>query len=153
MKKKLSMLLAGTMALSILLTSCGSPSQGSAQSSGSGSGAQAVEDRTLTIGLAADPQTMDPQALLSTATTCVVANMYSKLLRRDDDMNIVKDLVTEYSIVDDTTWTFTIRDDVVFHNGDPLTSADVKYSIERAAKDGTLMEYPHWKKHRIRGDH
>ena len=46
MKKKLSMLLAGTMALSILLTSCGSPSQGSAQSSGSGSGAQAVEDRT-----------------------------------------------------------------------------------------------------------
>lgn len=66
MKKKLSMLLAGTMALSILLTSCGSPSQGSAQSSGSGSGAQAVEDRTLTIGLAADPQTMDPQALLST---------------------------------------------------------------------------------------
>ena len=145
MKKKLSMLLAGTMALSILLTSCGSPSQGSAQSSGSGSGAQAVEDRTLTIGLAADPQTMDPQALLSTATTCVVANMYSKLLRRDDDMNIVKDLVTEYSIVDDTTWTFTIRDDVVFHNGDPLTSADVKYSIERAAKDETLMEYPHWK--------
>lgn len=64
-----------------------------------------MEDRTLTIGLAADPQTMDPQALLSTATTCVVANMYSKLLRRDDDMNIVKDLVTEYSIVDDTTWT------------------------------------------------
>ena len=34
---------------------------------------------------------------------------------------------------------------MVFHNGDPPTSADVKYSIERAAKDETLMEYPHWK--------
>lgn len=145
MKKKLSMLLAGAMALSILLTSCGRPSESSTSSASSGSSAPSSEDRVLTIGLAADPQTVDPQALLSTATTCVVANMYSKLLRRDDDMNIVKDLVTEYSIVDDTTWTFTIRDDVVFHNGDPLTSADVKFSIERAATDETLMEYPHWK--------
>lgn len=68
-------------------------------------------------------------------------------------MNIVKDLVTEYSIVDDTTWTFTIRDDVVFHNGDPLTSADVKYSIERAAKDRNSDGLSPLEKHSIRGDH
>ncbi len=146
MKKTFARLLAGTMALTMLLTACGKKEN--TDDKGSGSGAKSVvekDDRTLTIGLAADPQTMDPQALLSGATTCVVSNLYSKLLVRDNEMNIKKDLVTDYSIVDDTTWTFTIRQDAKFHNGDPVTSADVKFSIERAAKDDTLMEYPHWK--------
>ena len=144
MKKKLTALLAGIMALTMLLTACGGSSKSGSDNSADNSG-DAAESRTLTIGLAADPQTMDPQALLSGATTAVVCNLYSKLLKRDDNMNIVKDLVTDYSIVDDTTWTFTLREDAKFHNGDPLTSADVKFSIERAAKDDTLMEYPHWK--------
>lgn len=143
--RKFASIIAGAMALCLLLSACGgSPDTGNTDQPQS-SGSPSAEDRVLTIGLAADPQTMDPQALLSTATTCVVESMYSKLLTRDDDMNIVNDLVTEYSIVDDTTWTFTIRDDAVFHNGDPVTSADVKYSIERAATDETLMEYTHWK--------
>ena len=147
MKKRLAMLLAGVMSLSLLLSACGGTpaASGQPQQPDASGAAQTEEDRVLTIGLAADPQTMDPQALLSTATTAVVANLYSKLLTRDDDMNIVPDLVTEYSIVDDTTWTFTLREDAVFHNGDPVTSADVKFSIERAATDETLMEYPHWK--------
>lgn len=141
MKKNLALLLAGIMTLSMLLSACG----GGTQTSASPPHSNEPEEQVLTIGLAADPQTMDPQALLSGATTCVVSNLYSKLLVRDNDMNIVKDLVTDYSIVDDTTWTFTIRKDAKFHNGDPVTSADVKFSIERAAKDDTLMEYPHWK--------
>lgn len=155
MKKTIATLLAGTMTLMTLLSACGgdktapgsaSPAPGTANPAVSGAPTQnSGDDRTLTIGLAADPQTMDPQALLSGATTCVVANLYSKLLSRDNDMNIVNDLVTEHSIVDDKTWTFTLREDAKFHNGDPLTSADVKFSIERAAKDDTLMEYPHWK--------
>ena len=151
MKKSLKRVFAVAIAASMLLAACGSSAEKESENtSAAGTEAAAEEstdkgDKTLTIGLAADPQTMDPQALLSTATTTVVNNLYSKLLVRDDDMNIVKDLVTDYSIVDDTTWTFTIRNDVKFHNGDPLTSADVKYSIERAATDETLMEYPHWK--------
>ena len=145
MKKKLTALLAGIMAMTMLLTACGGNSNSGSSDNAADNSGDAAESRTLTIGLAADPQTMDPQALLSGATTAVVSNLYSKLLKRDDDMNIVKDLVTDYSIVDDTTWTFTLREDAKFHNGDPVTSADVKFSIERAAKDDTLMEYPHWK--------
>ena len=145
MKKKLTALLAGIMAMTMLLTACGGNSNSGSSDNAADNSGDAAESRTLTIGLAADPQTMDPQALLSGATTAVVSNLYSKLLKRDDNMNIVKDLVTDYSIVDDTTWTFTLREDAKFHNGDPLTSADVKFSIERAAKDDTLMEYPHWK--------
>lgn len=42
-------------------------------------------------------------------------------------------LATEWSQVDDTTWEFTLRDDVVFHDGQPLTAADVKASVELAS--------------------
>ncbi len=142
MKKHIVKLLAGAMALT-MLAACAPKTE--APKEEEPSAPVQAEEQVLTIGLAADPQTVDPQALLSGATTAVIANMYSRLLSRDDQMNIQKDLVTEYSIVDDTTWTFTLRDDVVFHNGDPMTAEDVKFSIERAATDDTLMEYPHWK--------
>lgn len=153
MKKTLAKTIAGMMAFALLLSGCSSDkpaetppagTEGEAEGEGEAQG-ETAEDRVLTIGVAADPQTVDPQALLSGSTTCIVSNLYSKLLVRDDEMNIVKDLVTDYSIVDDVTWTFTLREDAVFHNGDPVTAEDVKFSIERAAKDDTLMEYPHWK--------
>ena len=83
MKKRLAKIIAGAMALCLLLSACGTDA---ADPSANPEGTPSAEDRTLTIGLAADPQTMDPQALLSNATTAVVENMYSKLLGRDDEM-------------------------------------------------------------------
>lgn len=42
-------------------------------------------------------------------------------------------LATSWTQVDDTTWEFTLRDDVVFHDGSPLTGEDVKASVELAS--------------------
>lgn len=42
-------------------------------------------------------------------------------------------LATSWEQIDDTTWEFTLRDDVVFHDGQPLTAADVKASVELAS--------------------
>lgn len=47
-------------------------------------------------------------------------------------------LATAWDQVDDTTWEFTLRDDVVFHDGQPLTAEDVKASVELAS--GTAGE-------------
>jgi peptide/nickel transport system substrate-binding protein len=104
-----------------------------------------TEARTLVIGTNADIQTVDPQALNSGATTAVLHNIYSKLLKQDDQGTLVPDLATEYSLKDDTTWSFTIRDDAYFHNGDKVTANDVKYSIERVHNDETSVEYTHFK--------
>lgn len=45
-------------------------------------------------------------------------------------------LATGWTNPDDTTWRFTLREDVKFHNGDPFTAYDVKFSIETALKEG-----------------
>lgn len=65
----------------------------------------------------------------------------STLLRRDDDLNIVNDLATDYTISEDgLTWTVAIRDDAVFSDGESLTAADVAYTFNKAAESGGLTD-------------
>lgn len=65
----------------------------------------------------------------------------STLLRRDADLELEGDLATDWSVSDDgLTWTVTIRDDVVFSDGEPLTASDVAYTFETAATSGGLVD-------------
>lgn len=65
----------------------------------------------------------------------------STLLTRDNDLNIVNDLATGYTISDDgLTWTYQIRKDVKFSDGTPLTAADVVFTYETAAKSGSVVD-------------
>ena len=65
----------------------------------------------------------------------------STLLKRDADLNIVNDLATDYSVSEDgLTWTVTIRDDVVFSDGESLTASDVAYTFNQAAESGGLTD-------------
>ena len=103
------------------------------------------EPKVLTIGISSDILTLDPQAHAQSVTDNMFHTIGVRLFDRDSDMSIVPWLATEYEIVDDTTWKMTIRDDAVFSNGDPLTSADVKFTLERAATDTSLIENSFWK--------
>jgi peptide/nickel transport system substrate-binding protein len=65
----------------------------------------------------------------------------STLLRRDANLNIVNDLATGYTVSDDgLVWTVTIREDVVFSDGEPLTAQDVAYTFNTAATSGGLTD-------------
>ncbi|WP_305037121.1 ABC transporter substrate-binding protein [Plantibacter sp. M259] len=57
--------------------------------------------------------------------------MYEGLYRLTDDGEVEPVLAADSTVSDDgLTYTFTLKDGVTFHSGDPLTSADVKSSIE-----------------------
>ncbi|MGB1251666.1 MAG: ABC transporter substrate-binding protein [Candidatus Promineifilaceae bacterium] len=59
--------------------------------------------------------------------------IFDTLVRRDLDGRFVGLLATAWQVTDDAkTWTLQLRDDVVFHNGDQMCSADVVASIQRA---------------------
>lgn len=65
----------------------------------------------------------------------------STLLRRDANLNIVTDLATGYTVSDDgLLWTVTIRDDVLFSDGEPLTAQDVAYTFNTAAASAGLTD-------------
>lgn len=57
--------------------------------------------------------------------------MFSSLVRKNEKFDYVGDLASDFKRSDDgTSVTFNLRDNVKFHNGQPLTSADAKYTIE-----------------------
>jgi ABC-type transport system substrate-binding protein len=57
---------------------------------------------------------------------------YDSLLRWDESGNIIAGVADEWSLDEATsTWTFKIHEGITFHNGDPLTAHDVKFSVDR----------------------
>lgn len=65
----------------------------------------------------------------------------STLLKRDSNMVIINDLTKEYEISEDgLVWVFDLREDVVFSDGEPLTSKDVVYTYETSAKSGSVID-------------
>src|SRR5262245_65088647 len=84
--------------------------------------------------IAADAPSLDPHQEQTFATIEVVAPCYSTLLQFDpyDYPKIIGDVATDWKIAPDgLTYTFKLRDGIRFHDGSPLTSADVKASYDK----------------------
>ena len=88
----------------------------------------------LLAAIAADAPSLDPHQETTFATIELVAPLYSTLLQIDPlgYPKIIGDVATEWKIAPDgLTYTFKIRGDIKFHDGSPLTSADVKASYDK----------------------
>lgn len=63
----------------------------------------------------------------------------STLITTDENLTFQGDLATEWLCSDDgLIWTFTLRDDVVFSDGEPLTASDVAFTLNKAASSATF---------------
>ncbi len=87
---------------------------------------------TITEGIVGVPRFINPILALSEPDRDLVSLVFSGLLKVSPDGKMVGDLVSEYTISPDgKTYTFTIRDDVSFHDGEPVTTDDVLFTIEQ----------------------
>ena len=98
--------------------------------------AQAQEfdpDATINIGSLYEPQNLDNTAGAGQGINeAFNSNVYESLFRLSDAGEVEAVLAKDYTVSDDgLTYTFTLQPNVTFHSGDPLTSKDVKASIER----------------------
>ncbi|MGE0715757.1 MAG: ABC transporter substrate-binding protein [Alphaproteobacteria bacterium] len=92
----------------------------------------AAAQTTLRIGLAEDPDVMDPTTARTFVGRLVFAAICDKLLDTDKDLNLVPQLATAWKWSDDQKQlTLTLRPNVKFHDGEPMDAAAVKYSLER----------------------
>lgn len=93
---------------------------------------------TLVWRVGAETASLDPHVANTLGSTQLLRNIYSTLLRYDENANVVPHIAKSWQISDDgLVYTFKLRDDVYFHNGRKLTSADVKYNIERMIDPAT----------------
>ena len=105
---------------------------------GGGSGNNSTNlaaNQTLTFPILSDFGTLDPAIADAETDTEISQNMFDGLVKFDENLNIVADLATTVPTADSTglNYTFNLRHDVKFSNGDPFTSKDVLYSWNRAA--------------------
>ncbi|WP_281984277.1 ABC transporter substrate-binding protein [Thalassorhabdomicrobium marinisediminis] len=96
-------------------------------------------DAVINIGSLYEPQNLDNTAGAGQGINeAFNGNVYEGLFVLTDAGDVEPKLVDSYEISDDQlTYTFTLKEGVTFHSGDPLTAADVKNSIERVTAEGS----------------
>ena len=88
----------------------------------------------VTVGIAQDLSGLDPQLAKTAGIREVLFNMFEGLVKASPDGSVVPAVASDYKLSEDaTTYTFTLREGVTFHNGKPVTAEDVVYSLERCA--------------------
>jgi peptide/nickel transport system substrate-binding protein len=88
--------------------------------------------QTLRIGLAEDPDVLDPSLARTFVGRIVFAGLCDKLFDLDENLNIVPQLATAYEWGgDNKSLLIRIRQGVTFHDGEKLDAAAVKFSLER----------------------
>ena len=85
----------------------------------------------LSIGVKAEISAADPHVLFGPNRN-IGGQVYEPLFLTDNSQNPMPGLVESWQTLEPTLYEFTLREGVKFHDGGTLTSADVKYSIERA---------------------
>ncbi len=94
----------------------------------------------LRIGMKAAVDGSDPHQSYSPNRN-VQLHVYEPLVFQDPVLRPIPGLATAWRAVDDTTWEFTLREGVRFHDGTPLTPGDVIFSILRAKAATGLRTY------------
>ena len=101
---------------------------------GSSSSSAICRDNVL-LTYGGEPATvLDPILVSDIGTAEYIIEIFSGLVTLGLDLTVEPDLAASWKVSDDgLTYTFTLRDNAVFHNGRRVTAEDFKYSIERAA--------------------
>lgn len=92
------------------------------------------DKKSIVVGIQQDLDSLDPHLAVAAGTKEVLFNVFEGLVKPDKDGNLVPAVASGYNVSKDgKTYTFTLREGVLFHNGDKVTVEDIKYSIERNA--------------------
>lgn len=87
--------------------------------------------QTLRIGMAAETSAADPHNYASAPNSTYRNHVFDGLTALDTRQSPIPALATGWTRRDDLTWVFSLREGVVFHDGQPFTAEDVVYSYCR----------------------
>ena len=155
--KRLSLLASLIVILSMILSACGAPATAVPAEATKAPEAQPTaapeqptseavqptealppEKKSLTLVHTAEVRWLDPAQMTEGQSGIMARNIYSRLIDQSyDGKDFFPDLAESWEVsADGLTYTFNLRKDVKFHDGTPMTAADVVYSYQRALDIG-----------------
>jgi peptide/nickel transport system substrate-binding protein len=94
----------------------------------------------IVAGLSERMLTLDPANHYSISATSVLRHVYDPLVEVTNDSKFVPALAESWTPVNNTTWRFTLRRGVKFHDGTPFTADSVVYTLKRARDNTKLIK-------------
>ena len=144
-KRISAMLMAVLMIFGITACNNSANSANNSYNTDNGAGSVADNGKALTdagkdsvvIAIGSEPETLDPTKGWGHGNSPIVQ---STLVKYTSELNFENDLAVDYKLSDDgLTWTFTIRDDAYFTDGEKVTADDVAFTLETAkASNGSF---------------
>ena len=129
LKKVLSLVVAATIS-STLLVGCGDDKK------------EGKDKQVLTYNLAADSKTLDPALNTAIDGGTVLSNTFEGLCRTDEKDKAIKGGAESWNVSEDgLTYTFNLRKDAKWSNGDKVTAQDYEYAWKRVLNPETGAEY------------
>ena len=144
MKKKLLALFLALVMVGAVLPGCGDGSMDPGGQGNNGKTGEPVKGGEITVGIAQDlDDSLDPHQTVAAGTREVLFNIFEGLVKPNSDGEMIPAVAEKYTLSEDgTTYTFTLREGVKFHNGQTVTAEDVVYSINRCAAVPEGQEKP-----------
>ncbi len=92
----------------------------------------AAEDDVFSLN-SNSKRSFNPMIATNRSNQLICALVYENMVEIDNDFNIIKNLIIDWSSNEDYTyWTFTVDQGHTFHDGTPVTAKDLRYSLDRA---------------------
>lgn len=134
--------IASTMLIGLVGCSNGGQTNTDATVAPGGSGSAGSGSSELNVMLETPVQSLDPQQATDGTSFEVIANFMDGLMQMDADGQAVNALAETYELSDDgLTYTFHIRKDANWSNGEPVTAADFVFAWQRAVDPQVASEY------------
>jgi oligopeptide transport system substrate-binding protein len=120
----------------------GAPVAAPAAPVGGASGQELAARQVLRRGNGVEPETLDPHRAEGVSTSNILRDLFEGLVTEAPDGSLEPGAAARWATsADGRTWTFTLRPDGRWSNGDPVTAFDFEYGLRRSVDPATLSEY------------
>ena len=130
--------------LTLVAAGCGGDDDegaGGTEAATDGGGAPAAE-QVITINWGAEPPSLDPGLATDTTSANILLSLMDPLVKLDGDLKAIPSAAASWEESEDLkTVTFTLRDDLKWTNGDPVTAADYEWSWKRTISPELAADY------------
>ncbi|GAA6160055.1 MULTISPECIES: peptide ABC transporter substrate-binding protein [Ruegeria] len=101
-----------------------------------------ADDQTFTYRILDEHSSVDPQVVEDVSGAEIVRDLFEGLMNQDEDGNLVPGVATSFTTNDaKDVYTFTLRDNAKWSNGDPVTAGDFVYAWKRAVDPALSSPY------------